>query len=213
MNTFKDYVLTDLDKSLMESPQHIPGDAPFEAVSFKKISDISKRGMLSDYTLLQKDFLTIENEKMDLYKFNNHPLYILGKFYLDDRDNKQRFAVVFNVSFHDLVRFSSKQKQLKKLSTIQIDTVHTTKVLRNKRIATTVYLEILKNSQIISDQLQYSGAVNLWKSLIANKDLVVYIYDIIEDKIISKATTKTDMKSIWSSDSSKRRIRLLAQMK
>jgi len=118
------------------------------------------------------------------------------------------FASIFELTYKHINGFKSKQKQLQNKDVIVIDTVRTAKDYRRNQIAQTVYETLLNKYVIVSDQIQYEGAVNLWKRIIANN--VVYIYDILEDKIISKVTTKTHENQIWSDDASKRRMRLVA---
>lgn len=182
------------------------GDAPFETVNFQKIASVSKRWCEIEANLVKKNFITVKNEAIDLYVAKDHPFYRLGKFY-KETETEIRFAVIFELTFRLNSNFQSKQKQLAGKDVIVIETVHTSKDYRNSGIAQKFYETILSKFVIISDQLQYEGAVNLWKRLIANNN--VFIYDILEDKIISKVTSNTPETHIWSDDSSKRRIRLI----
>lgn len=204
---FKDYVT----QKLYESPQRMPDDAPFEEVFFDKITDISKRIIDLDYILVEKNFIEVKNNKLDLYKHKDAKYYVLGRFYQDTKE-KQRFAVIFEILLYDN-EISSKHKLLKNRNIERVESVHTSKNFRGNKIATKVYKEIMKDSVLMSNQIQYRGAVNLWKTFIDNPKILVYIYDILEDKIITKVTKNTDIKHIWSDDSSKRRIRLLATFK
>jgi hypothetical protein len=208
IKTFKEIAIeiSNKNKLIIESPQAMPGDAPFEELSFRKISTISQKGMEKSYALVKKDFIELKDEKFDLYKARSHEYYVLGKFY-KEKENKNRFAVIFDISFKIENELRTNQKQLKNKKVIIIETVHTSKDYRYNGIASSFYKSILKDAIIISDQIQYEGAVSLWKSLI--EDHLVYAYDIIEDKIISKVSTKTPINHIWSSDESKRKIRLV----
>ena len=213
MKSFKDYLMDYLNGDyLNESPMYIPQDAPFEEVGFDKITDISKSYMDEKYELVLKNAYIVKNEILDLYKHKDSEYYVLGRFYLDDEElNKKRFAVIFDVYFTYDEKFRSKQKQLKNKKVLTIKSVHTATNFRGNKISTNMYKLFLKNALIISDSIQYKGAKKLWKGLIQDKNITVWIYDILEDKIISKATSKTDERSIWSSDDSKTRIRLVAK--
>lgn len=205
MEKFRNF-LNELDNVMSESPQKMTGDAPFEEVGFKMISSRSNRIVEMDFNLVTKNFLKVDNEELDLYSSKTHPYYILGRFY-HEKEEEVRFATIFDISFRVKKNFRSNHKQLKNKDVIVIDTVHTAKDYRGKEISQTVYEHILKKYIIISDKLQYEGAVNLWKNLIKNN--VVYIYNILEDKIISKVSPNTPESHIWTDDSSKQRIRLV----
>ena len=193
-------------KELFES-QTMKGNAPFEEVGFSKITDISEKVMKLQYKIIQKDFIKVKNESLDLYVSKDHPYYILGRYYRETED-KDRFAVIFDLSLSKN-RFNSNHRLLKNKEIDRIETVQTAKDFRGNKIATKVYLEILRNRILICDKIQYEGAVELWKSIIDMKEIDVYIYDILEDKIISKVSNKTSKNQIWSTDSSKQRIRLV----
>ena len=200
------------ERILAEAPQAMPGNAPFEEVSFSKITDISQTYIDLEYNLIKKNFIEVKQDKLDLYVSKSHPYYVLGKTYLDNKENnKYRFAVIFDLSFTEK-KLISNQKQLHNKNTLVINTVHTAEEFRGNKIATKVYLELIKKSQVISDKLQYQGAVKLWQDFIEMKEITVYIYDMHQDKIISKATKMTDIKHIWSTDEKKQKIRLVAQV-
>ena len=55
-----------------------------------------------------------------------------------------------------------------------------------------------KETILISDSIQYEGAVKLWKSFTKIPGIVLYIWNEKEDKIISKMTAKTHDNSVWS---------------
>jgi len=209
----KDLSEVDRLRALAEAPVHMHGNAPFEEVSFTKLMDVSNKIMDNDFSLISKDFITVNDGKLSLYKANYGEYFRLGTYH-KDTEEKSRFAVIFSLVFKK-EKFKSNQKQLKNKNTVIIETVHTAKEFRGNKITTKVYELIMKENQIMSDSIQYDGAVNLWKNFIADKNMVVWIYDSLEDKIISKATPKTDISSIWSNGDernySKIRIRLIAQ--
>ena len=201
MISFKEYYTR-----LYEAPAHFSGDAPFQDDEInKRISDVSKIGIDKDYILIKKDFI----KKLDLYEHTNGTYFIVGKWYTDEIQEKERFAVISDVSF-TIKEFNSKQKQLKG-KYISIDTVHTTKEWRHNGISTAIYSYILsKGYDIMSDKVQYDGAVELWKGFLTVPGTVIYIYDNIKDEIISKMTKNTHYNNIWSLNNfDKSRIRLI----
>jgi len=196
---YKDFI-----QSLVEAPQRIRNNAPFEELSYKMLSNKSKR-MTDDFDLVKKNWFTSKEDSFDLYVSQTHKYFILGRFY-KATETEERFGTIFELTFKMVPNFRSSQKQFNK-EVIVIETVHTAEDYRKNKIAQTFYEEILSNYIVISDQLQYEGAVNLWKKLIENNK--VYTYDIIDDKIISKVTPNTPESHIWSDTKSKRRIRLV----
>jgi len=145
--------------------------------------------MVKFYKLIENNFTTINKEKLSLYRSIDYNYYVVGKFYKEYED-KERFAVIADLSFK-FKNLNSKQKQLKS-KTFVIETVHVATDFRFKGIANKFYKYILKFNQLMCDNIQYEGAVELWKSLIECKDIVVWIYNTKEDKIISKATKLTN---------------------
>lgn len=202
MKRFLEYL-----QNLNESPQKMEGDAPFEEVSYNMIQSKSKRVLGLDFDLYQKDFIVLKSgEKLDLYKSKVHNYFLLGRFYKEQED-EIRFAVIFDLSFK-IEKYKSKQKQLNGKEVITIETVHTARDYRGSKIAQQIYRMLLNKYIIMSDSIQYEGAVNLWKVIIKNS--TVYSYNILEDKIISKITSNTPDTQVWSDNESKRRIRLVA---
>jgi hypothetical protein len=193
---FKDFIMN-------ESPQKMKGDAPFPEEKHK-LSSISKRGINDKYILLKSDFII----GLDLYT-NDNDYYIIGEWYFDDTNKKERFAVINELSF-ELTTFYSNQKQLNNKQCIIIDTLHTHKDWLYNGISSALYKYIIQQGYIIiSDKTQYEGAVNLWKKFPSVSNSVVYIYDIEEDKIISKYTENTPESQVWSDNKSKEKIRLV----
>jgi len=199
---------------LRESPQFMNMDAPFEEVTFTKIQDISERIIEIDFDLVKENIYSVKHTDMDLYKSKDHSYYILGKWH-NVTETKKRFAVIFDISFKETT-LRSKQKQasrqlrLNNKQVIKIETAHAAKDFRGNKIATNVYIELTKNTLVMSDKFQYKGAKNLWKGLIENDKITVYIYDSLTDKIISKCTKHTPDEAIWSLNTTKQRIRLIA---
>ena len=111
----------------------------------------------------------------------------------------------------------------------EVKTVNTHSKFRNRGFASAIYKSMMfEGTKLMSDAVQYKGAVVLWKDffitpdegeewkrMIDDKDIIVSLYDILEKKVILK-----DLKSIedltdsqiWSDDSSKTHLRLIAEI-
>ena len=190
-----------------ESPQRMKGDAPFESIGIEEITTIAR---MDDYILVSKEFLKKEGFVFELWKHKKGDYYVLGHFYLDSIKEKERFGVVSSVFFRLEKSFRSEQKHLKNKKVLKINTVHTADIWRRQGLASTLYKYFLDTGHIImSDSMQYQGAVNLWKGFLTIPKTSVYIYDLVEDKFISKMSKNTDDRHIWSDDASKKRIRLV----
>ena len=111
---------------------------------------------------------------------------------------------------------------------IEVKKVNTHSKWRRKGFATAIYKSIMfEGTKIMSDAVQYKGAVKIWKSffesnegqewksMIDDKKIKVQLYDIITKKIIydniSDVKDLTDV-DIWSFDSSKANLRLVANI-
>jgi len=198
MKTFKEYV--------DESPQKFTGNAPFEDMEKSDIiNSISRKIMNLDYKLIKKNLI----KGVDLYSHSNGTYYVLGKYFTNEHD-KERFGVVTDISFKLSRSFRSKQRQLKGNKVIIINTIHTTKEWRGYGLSTALYSYLVNEGyMIISDKVQYEGAINLWKGFLDVPNSKVYIYNMQEDKIISKVGKNTNDSCIWSDDTSKQKIRLI----
>lgn len=210
MKTTTTTTYTTFEEFLNESPLHIAGDAPFEDDELNdRIGDVSKQGIEKNYKLINKNF----TKGLSLYKHNNGTYYVVGLWYNDNeetRPNKERFAIITNLSFKPTT-ISSKQKQINGKEAIKINIIHTTKEWRYQGISTKLYKYILKQGYcIISDSIQYDGAVELWKKFVTVPNTTIRVYDINKDKIISKFTEKTPYPSVWSKgNNSKMNTRLV----
>ena len=210
MGIFKDY-LDSLGESnnlerMLESPVKISGDAPFETLN----------GRNKSIKALKEDFIKIGSiDNLDVYKHNNLDYIIVGDVYMDNLIGDERFGIIAELSYTiDKIKSSNKLingKEAIKIPTIQVKETH-----RRDKIASRLYLLLLDRYVVISDGVQYKGAVALWKSFVEIPGIKLYIYDIIEDKIISKMTAITHDNSIWSNgdlgDYSKNKVRLILSL-
>lgn len=184
---------------LTESPRKMKGDAPFSEFSEYVLKEKSKKVL----DLYHSD-TGFRYRGMSLYKSDKSQTYIMGFFAEDDR-----LSVVNETTLVE-TKYTSDTKLLKGKKLVAIDTVHTSLYWRGEGVSGSMYRYILDQGYtIISDSLQYEGAVNLWKGFLRMQDVVVYIYDIQEDVIISKASPNTPESHIWSTNSDKERIRLV----
>jgi hypothetical protein len=62
---------------------------------------------------------------------------------------------------------------------------------------------------IISDSMQYQGAIALWRNFPSVKGSTVWIYDIHNDTIIAKYNSKMHDNHVWSDDNDKANVRLV----
>lgn len=206
MKTLQDFFT--YTKFLNEAPNHLDGNAPFEDdIENNRVGDISKGGIERDYKLLKDNFF----KNFSLYKNTTGNYYCIGDWYIDDISKKERFGVISDVSFRH-TKLRTKQKQLQNKNIIEIDIVHTTRTWRNNGISSKLYKYLLDEGYtIMSDSIQYDGAVKLWQGFTTVPNTVIWIYNKKEDKIISKYTEKTPYPSVWSDndDDSKANIRLV----
>lgn len=193
--------LKSLEEFLLEAPVIHQGDAPFETLNNQSISD---SGIKDNYTKIA------EYNNFDVFKNNKKDYIIVGNFYFDEISKKNRFGLVADLGFKEK-SFRSTSKILKGKNAIQIETIHVDTIYRRRNIASFLYKYLLKEYHVLSDKIQYQGAVKLWKSFIKETDSQIYLYDSKEDEIITKISNKTDHNSIWSDnpDYSKHKYQLL----
>ena len=199
--TFEEY--------LLEHPIRINKDADFEEhPEGLVISLLSRKVLEADYDEINNNFITIDTQKLSLYKHSRLDYYIIGFFIPEDNN---RFGIITNISFRKAPESKSNTKILPFVKPIAIQTIHTTTEWRGHGISSKLYHYIVNDLgyTIISDAVQFKGAVALWKRFPEVKGCSVYIYNITEDKIISKYTSNTPDSHVWSDDTSKMSIRLV----
>jgi len=118
-------------------------------------------------------------------------------------------------------------KTYKGIGTVtEIKTVNTHSKFRNNGFAAAIYKSVLyEGTVLMSDALQYKGAVKIWKSfvnteegkewqsMIDDKKIKVSLYDKLKSKVIYDDITGMKDEDIWSSDASKSEYRLVAEWK
>lgn len=185
---------------ILESPMKISGDAPFETL---KHMSKSKNGMKDDFTFITT-FKTVE-----IYKHNKLDWIVAGMFYHDENTNKELFGIVGEISYTHQTFRSDANKILKQRDVVSVDTVHVEEASRRSNLASEFYKILLQKYNVMSDKLQYEKAAAMWKNFASETSNTIYIYDANEDKIISKMSGKTPDSHIWSSDTSKMKIRMI----
>ena len=190
------------------SPVRMLGNAPFESLSN---SSKSTNSLIDDFNKiddLDKDHLVYIHKILDLI--------IVVRSYDDMLLQEQRWAIVAELSFKTL-KIKSSNKLLNNKNAVQLSTINVREADRKNRIATRLYLLLAERFLVISDSVQYEGAVKLWKSFTKIPSINVYIWNEKEDKIISKMTAKTHDNSIWSNgdlgDYSKMSTKLILTLK
>ena len=189
------------------SPVRMRGNAPFESLENESKS---KDAMETDYEEFSKirDNTVFYHKKFDLIK--------VAKLYYDDVLNEERWAIIAELSFK-IEKIKSSNKLINNKIAIKINTINVREANRRDGIASDLYnILASKGFIIISDGIQYEGAVKLWKSFTRIPGIKLYIWNEKEDKIISKMTSKTHDNSIWSKgelgDYSKMSVKLILSL-
>ena len=193
------------EKELNEmSPVKMRGNAPFESLDNESKSIDS---MESDFTKIGKirDYSVFIHNKFEIIK--------VAKLFFDDVLKEERWAIIAEMSFKS-EKIKSINKLINNKKAIRLHTIHVRESNRRDGIASDLYNFLLsKDTIVISDSIQYEGAVKLWKSFTKIPGIVLYIWNEKEDKIISKMTAKTHDNSVWSNgdlgDYSKMSTRLI----
>lgn len=190
------------------SPVRMIGNAPFESLGNSSKSE----------TALNDDFYKIDELDKEhlVYKHKTLGLIIVVRKYTDLIFNEERWATIAELSFKS-VKVKSSNKLIHDKEAVQLNTINVRESDRKNRIATRLYLLLAERFLVISDSIQYEGAVKLWKSFTKIPGIVLYIWNEKEDKIISKMTAKTHDNVIWSNgdlgDYSKMSTKLILTLK
>jgi len=185
---------------ILESPMKIAGDAPFETLN----------GLSKSVRALNDEYKHIVNRgKFEVYEHKTKNLFIVGKFFQDEITDTERFGIIAELSYSPQTFRSTANKILKQRDVVSVDTVHVHGDERQSGIASYLYKILLTKYNVMSDKLQYEKAALMWKNFASETSNTIYIYDANEDKIISKMSSKTPDSHIWSSDTSKMKIRMI----
>lgn len=214
------YIFTSFRQYLNESPQWDKTDCTFGQEELQKM--IGNHDYLDEFRWSGvQDYRAIVNKgDKESNKFiiltNDKSKVILG--YCDDG------------MFKVLCKLTHKSDKTYPLidTVVEVKTVNTHSKWRKKGFATAIYKSMMfEGTKIMSDAVQYKGAVKLWKSffessdgqewksMIDDKKIKVQLYDIITKNIVYKNIS--DVKEltdndIWSYDSSKANLRLVASI-
>ena len=191
------------------APAMLRGNAPFECLDGESKS---KEAMKESFELFGK----IRDMSVFYYK-KEDKLIKVAKLYWDDILQEERWAIIAELSFKT-EKIKSSNNLIHNKIAIRINTINVRESNRRDGIASDLYnLLLSKNFIVVSDGLQWEGAVKLWKSFTKIPSINVYIWNEKEDKIISKMTAKTHDDSVWSNgnlgDYSKMSTKLILTLK
>lgn len=190
------------------APVRMIGNAPFESLGNSSKSE----------TALNEDFIKIDELDKEhlVYKHKTLGVIIVVRKYSDLIFNEERWATIAELSFKS-IKIKSSNNLINNKEAVQLNTINVREADRKNRIATRLYLLLAEKFLVISDSVQYEGAVKLWKSLTRIPGIVLYIWNEKEDKIISKMTAKTHDNAVWSNgdlgDYSKMSTKLILTLK
>lgn len=186
-NEFRDFLKKDKVNEM--SPVKMIGNAPFDSLGNSSKSDNALNEDFYKISELDKEHLCYKHKKLDLI--------IVVRLYNDLVLNEERWAIIADLSFKTL-KIRSSNKLINNKDAIQLSTINVREADRKNRIGTRLYLLLAEEYLVISDSVQYEGAVKLWKSFIRIPGINIYIWNEKEDKIISKMTAKTHDNAVWS---------------
>lgn len=192
------------EKELNEmSPVKMMGNAPFESLEgeHKSIQSVA-----DDYEYIKNIGLN------EIWKHKKLNVIKMLRLYDDIFLNEKRYAIIAEMGFKT-EKIKSTNKIINNKDAVILKTINVRESSRREGIARNLYLLLSEYYIIISDSVQYEGAVKLWKSFIRIPNIVLYIWDEQDDKIISKMTSKTHDNAVWSNgdlkDYSKMKVRLI----
>lgn len=172
------------------APVTFSGHAPFESLDGESKSKAAMKESFEEFGKIND--MTIFNYKKE------DRLIKVAKLYWDDLLNEQRWAIIAELSFKS-EKIKSSNKLIDDKIAMRINTINVREASRRDKIASKLYgLLLSKNFIVVSDGTQYEGAVKLWKSFTKIPSINLYIWNEIEDKIISMMTAKTHDNVIWS---------------
>ena len=186
------------------SPVMMMGNAPFESLA----------GMSKSLDAMKSDFNKLLDIKDGYIVFKHKRLeyIIIAKEYDDLVLKEERWAIIAEMSFKT-EKLKSTNKLINGKEAVILQTVNVNEANRRDKFATRLYMLLAQYYIVVSDSIQYEGAVKLWKSFTKIPGIVLYIWNEKEDKIISKMTAKTHDNSVWSNgdlgDYSKMSTRLI----
>lgn len=213
------YVFTSFTQYLRESPQWDKTDCTFGQEDLQKMMG-------------NKDFLDafrwsgVEDYRALVNKGDNES----NKFIILTDDKSKVFLGHCDGGMFKILSIltHTQPKVYPKIGTVtEVKTVNTHSKFRKRGFASAIYKSMMfEGTKLMSDAVQYKGAVVLWKDffitpddgeewkrMIDDKEITVSLYDILEKKVILndlKSIEYLTDSQIWSDDSSKTHLRLIA---
>lgn len=201
-------------EALLESPQLVDKDydEPVEELSDPSI--FSNEILTTQYQHIGD--AKIAGEKIHLYIQESSGKYLVIGVVPSDKYVKYNTAV-FSLKLIELNYIDDKVKSLGN-KCLAVSLVYNKDEYRYKGLSSQVYVMLAKHGYvIISDELHYKGAKNLWKRLAYLKGLIkVRVFDNDSDQFIKDSTggelydgSNIPDDVIWSTDDSKMSILLV----
>lgn len=214
INDYKNFPFKLFGEYIKESPRWSDSDCTFGQEELQKM--LGNDSFLDQFSISGiEDFRAVINKgdresKNFIILTDDKSKYMLG--HCDDG--------MFKVLCLFTHKSSKKYKDIGEV--IEVKTVNTHSKFRRRRFASAIYKSIIsEGTTIMSDSMQYKGAVKLWKDffkpdeewkmMIDDKKIKVSLYDINTQKIVSNDVSKMHDNDIWDYDS-KDNLRLVAKL-
>lgn len=190
------------------SPVMMMGNAPFGSLANMSKSQDAMKSDFDKISDFKDGYLVFKHKRLELI--------IIAKEYDDLVLKERRWAIIAELSFK-IKKVRSSNRLISNKEAVMLHTINVNEANRRDKFATRLYLLLAQYYIVISDSIQYEGAVKLWKSFTRIPGIKLYIWNEKEDKIISKMTAKTNDNAIWSNgdlgDYSKMNTRLILSLK
>ena len=223
--SFKEYIIkyqniqkekqlsfSQFNKLISESPQLDPDEGVFaDEMLAKEIGlDVLHQYSLSGH---MQETKPIENvSDFESKKFN---------IVMDTKRHEVHIGFIHNGLFNVVGKMVYKESSKPRENSLIVSKIVVHSAHKRLRLASAIYKSLMADGYtLVSDYYQYKGAVNLWKgfyddenewkTLIDDTKIKVQVYDIAADKLLAKDVRTLKDEDIWSEDSSKRNIRLVA---
>jgi len=214
INSYKDFPMKTFREFLNEAPQYVQDDCEFGQEKMQRLMGNTKSLDSFRWSGVE-DYRAVENKgdkesKEFTILTNDKSFYILGACY------NGMFEVFAKLTF-------KRERNLKRVgSVIEVTGVNTHSDQRKRGFASSLYKSALNDGKtILSDAVQFKGAVKLWKDFVHKEDIwktmiddrkiKVSVYDIEKNKIIFNDITGVSDNEIWGGIEMKH-IRLIASI-
>ena len=137
------------------SPVMMMGNAPFESLA----------GMSKSHDAMKSDFIKLLDIKDGYIVFKHKRLeyIIIAKEYDDLVLKEERWAIIAEMSFKT-EKLKSTNKLINGKEAVILQTINVNEANRRDKFATRLYMLLAQQYIVISDSIQYEGAVKFWKS-------------------------------------------------